>query len=94
MKLKPDHYGILSPDKKSEGIYPDIYLVPLVAFDEHCGRLGNGKGIYDRHFSSLSKSAILIGIAFEIQKCNKIPISDHDALLDFVVTEKTIYKRT
>ena len=52
--LKVNKYGIPEPEIKNI-VYPDILLVPLVAFDKNLNRLGYGGGYYDRLISKLSK---------------------------------------
>ena len=52
--LKINQYGIPEPNSKKL-IYPDIILVPLVAFDNNLNRLGYGGGYYDRVIKKLSK---------------------------------------
>ena len=52
--LKINRYGIPEPNSKKL-IYPDIILVPLVAFDKNLNRLGYGAGYYDRIIEKLSK---------------------------------------
>ena len=56
--------------KKLKLIYPDIILVPLVAFDKKLNRLGYGGGYYDRLIKKLSKkkNILKIGIGFIISK--------------------------
>ena len=56
--------------------YPDILLVPMVAFDEKLNRLGYGGGFYDRYISKLKirKKILLVGLAFSFQKIDKKPI--------------------
>ena len=75
-------------------IYPDILLIPLVAFDKNLNRLGYGGGYYDRLIEKLSKkkNIIKIGLAFSIQKVDKVPINIYDKKLDYVVTNKYIVK--
>ena len=80
-------YGIPEPtSKKSE--YPNILLVPLVAFDKNLNRIGYGGGFYDRYIKKNNKKIITIGLAYSIQKVKKIPINKFDMKLDFIVTEK------
>ena len=52
--LKVNKYGIPEPEIKNI-VYPDILLVPLVAFDKNLNRLGYGGGYYDRLIEKLSK---------------------------------------
>jgi len=91
--LKINKYGIPEPDS---GIltYPDVLLVPLVAFDRKLNRLGYGGGFYDRLIKKLSKKKkiLKIGIALSTQKINKVPINKYDQKLDYIVTNKDIIK--
>ena len=89
--LKINKYGIPEPEAKSI-IYPDILLIPLVAFDKNLNRLGYGGGYYDRLITKISKKKdiIKIGLAFSAQKIDKVPINVHDQKLDYIVTNKYI----
>ena len=91
--LKVNKYGIPEPETKNI-VYPDILLIPLVAFDKHLNRLGYGGGYYDRFIKKLSKKKNItkIGLAFSIQKINKVPINAHDQKLDYIVTNKFTVK--
>jgi len=91
--LKINKYGIPEPETKNI-VYPDILLIPLVAFDKNLNRLGYGGGYYDRLISKLSKKKkiVKIGLAFTVQKIDKIPISVYDKKLDYIVTNKYIIK--
>ncbi|MFV9839102.1 MAG: 5-formyltetrahydrofolate cyclo-ligase [Aaplasma endosymbiont of Hyalomma asiaticum] len=73
---------------------PSIVIVPLVAFDVALSRLGFGGGYYDRTINFLRKNnreSKFIGVAYEIQLCDHIPVNEHDQKLDAVITDKTIY---
>ena len=89
--LKINKYGIPEPDSKIIA-YPDILLVPLVAFDKKLNRLGYGGGYYDRLIKKLSKKKkiLKIGLALAVQKINKVPINKYDQKLDYIVTNKFI----
>ena len=91
--LKVNKYGIPEPEIKNI-VYPDILLVPLVAFDKNLNRLGYGGGYYDRLIKKLSKkkNIIKIGLAFSIQEIDKVPINVYDQKLDYIVTNKYIIK--
>ena len=80
-------YGI--PEPISNMIkYPDILLVPLVAFDKSFNRIGYGGGFYDRYIKKLrkKKKIITIGLAYSFQKVKKITVKEHDVQLDYIVT--------
>ena len=89
--LKINKYGIPEPISKNL-VYPDILLIPLVAFDKNLNRLGYGGGYYDRLIERLSKKKKIIkkGLGIAVQKINKIPINKYDQKLDYVVTNKYI----
>jgi len=91
--LKVNKYGIPEPEVKNI-VYPDILLIPLVAFDKNLNRLGYGGGYYDRLIKKLSKKKkiIKIGLALTIQKIDKVPTDVYDQKLDYIVTNKYIIK--
>ena len=68
----------------------DVIIVPAVAYDKNCYRLGYGGGFYDRFLENLRKDAVTIGIAFELQIFDEVPKEAHDAQLDYIVTESRI----
>ena len=91
--LKINKFGIPEP-VSSKIFYPDILLVPLVAYDVSLNRLGYGGGYYDRYIEKIEKvkKVFKIGLAFSFQKISSIPINQYDKRLDFIVTEKEILK--
>ena len=64
--------------------------MPLLAFNENCFRLGYGGGFYDRYLKN--KKVIKIGVALEFQK-QVFHVEHHDIPLDYIFTEKRIYKK-
>ena len=91
--LKINKYGIPEPENKNI-VYPDVLLIPLVAFDKNLNRLGYGCGYYDRLIEKLSKkkNIIKIGLAFSIQEIDKVPINKYDQKLDYLVTNEHLIK--
>ena len=87
--LNINKYGIPEPIN-NKIIYPDVLLVPLVAYDKNFNRVGYGGGFYDRYLKRIKKikNVLTIGLAFSYQKVKKIPIEKNDIKLDFIVTEK------
>ncbi len=83
---------ILGPAMKAAIVVPDIILVPGLGFTKDGKRIGRGKGFYDRYL--VSSTAVKVGIAFDQQIEDSIPTEEHDQLMDFVVTDKCIYKKS
>ena len=89
--LHINRYGMLEPNSFTRKITPDVMLVPLLAFDKEKNRLGYGGGYYDRFLNKYLKSnkkLLTIGVAFSFQKYNKLPLSNNDVKLDYILTEK------
>ena len=91
--LEINRFGIPEP-VSSKIFYPDILLVPLVAYDNDLNRLGYGGGFYDRYIEKIEKikKVIKIGLAFSYQKLKSFPVNQHDKKLDFILTEKEFLK--
>ena len=70
-----------------------VALMPLVGFDDRGNRLGNGAGYYDRLLAwrrDCRGAPLLVGIAFECQRCPPLQATAHDVPLDAVITERGI----
>ncbi len=88
--LEPDKMGILTPKINQSASGPfDIAITPGVGFTVSGDRLGYGKGYYDRWFSQ-NKVTTKIGIAFETQLVDQLPIEATDISLDILITEERI----
>ena len=87
--LNINKYGIPEP-LANRMIFPDVLLVPLVAYDKNFNRVGYGGGFYDRYIKRTKKikNILTIGLAFSYQKVKKIPIEKNDVKLDFIISEK------
>ena len=92
--LVPNSYGILEPSQNAEEVVPSIIIAPLVAFSLAGYRLGYGGGYYDRYIEKNldNKSLIKIGLGFSFQKYDKLPNENHDQKLNWILTEKYLYK--
>jgi len=89
--LQLNKYGIPQTFIDSKTLIPDIFLVPLLAFDKYGNRLGYGSGYYDKYFNTLNKTKRrfrTIGIGFSFQKKDKLKTLKTDFCLDAVFTEK------
>lgn len=66
----------------------DVVLVPGLAFDEAGRRLGMGRAYYDRFLAFLSPTTTTaIGLAFELQVVDRVPVAQHDVPVDWLITE-------
>jgi 5-formyltetrahydrofolate cyclo-ligase len=63
-----------------------IIIVPGVAFDRSGNRMGRGRGFYDRMLKS-TMGALKIGIAYDFQMLDEIPVEPHDVKMDRIITE-------
>lgn len=70
----------------------DYIVVPVLGFDASCNRLGLGGGWYDRLLASQS-GATTVGLAYERCLVEAVPVEPHDVPLDYVITERTVYRR-
>ena len=94
--LEPGCWGIPEPqmipsgEMKVENI--DLVVVPGVAFDQDCNRIGYGKGYYDKLLSSRKTNVhpLIIGLAYEEQIVRSIPFKPHDMKMDLIITDKRI----
>ena len=93
--LKVNEFGMLEPCLANKPLIPDFMLVPLLAFDDNNNRLGYGKGFYDKFLNKFLKNKnkiTTIGVAFSFQKYNKIPVSNLDIKLNYILTDKGMSK--
>ena len=88
--LLVNKFGIPEPIR-SYKVRPDIFLVPLLAFDTNKNRLGYGKGFYDKFLNEYikwQKDILTVGVAFSFQKHHNLPVKSNDFKLDCIITEK------
>lgn len=89
--LKRNAFGILEPDPNVHVLFDetqiDCVLTPGVAFDSKGYRLGYGGGFYDRFFSRIEKAIPKIGIAFELQCVDDLPVEHYDHPITQLITE-------
>jgi len=101
-ELTKGNFGIKEPKKEFRRRVNqkeiDLVVVPGVVFDKRGGRLGYGRGYYDRFLRSKSirsrmsrsRQCALIGLAFDLQIARKIPLVKGDMKVDKIVTESGI----
>jgi len=78
-------YGIPEPKTPAWTGNIDLILVPGVAFDKDCHRLGRGGGYYDRFLKQL-KTGMKIGVCYDFQLHSDLPHALFDQMMDRVVT--------
>lgn len=66
-----------------------MFIIPALAFDEKCGRLGFGSGYYD-NILKVNKNALRIGLAYDYQILPLIPKDDNDEILDIIISENKV----
>ena len=77
------------PDASSHLLIPELVLLPLLAFDATCNRLGYGGGYYDRTIKKFRKSGVffkVVGVAYSGQQVDKVPVNSTDETMDGVLT--------
>ena len=93
IELIENKFSILEPENKVEVIFPKIIFIPLLGYTKSGFRLGYGGGYYDKYLSKNDIGDVKkIGIAFSFQEVEEIPVEDHDERLDWILTEKHLYK--
>jgi len=90
--LVPGVWGIREPPPNAPEAFPDVLIVPMLAFDRTGHRIGYGAGYYDMTIARLRgmKPVIALGIAYAAQEIAEIPTTPRDARLDFVLTEREV----
>lgn len=93
-------YKILEPKAELRGLAAkqvdvaelDLIMVPGVAFDRRGGRMGHGKGYYDKLLEHARPETPLVALAFECQMFDEIPTAPHDVFMDKIITERAVYE--
>lgn len=89
--LAPGTFGVLEPLPHCEEISPDMptfHVIPGVVFDLRGNRIGYGKGYYDRFLKKLSPNAVTVGLAFDCQIVDSVPVEPTDIPLQYLITPK------
>lgn len=88
--LVPDPYQALQPPADAALLMPDVMFCPLLGFTSSGGRIGYGAGFYDRWLEE-HRPTLAIGLAWDCQLDETIPLEAHDQPLDLVVTQTRVY---
>ena len=96
--LEAGAYGIPAPiaeDKVCPVVKPtriDLIVLPCVACDANCNRLGHGAGYYDRYLEKVRGDCYKAALCYDSLIMEDIPMEDHDMVVNAVITEKAIYR--
>lgn len=95
LDLRPGYQDIPEPNPTRcptvAGSEIEAVIVPGSVFDRQGGRLGYGGGYYDRFLAADAPQALRIGIAFDLQVVERLPLLPHDQPLHRLITESTAY---
>ncbi|MEM7391404.1 MAG: 5-formyltetrahydrofolate cyclo-ligase [Verrucomicrobiota bacterium] len=91
-EMKPGRMNVSEPLSENRAGFMDVELlvVPALVYDANGGRLGHGGGHYDRILGAWS--GFKVGIAFQFQIHDEVPMGAQDIPVDIVVTEQFIYR--
>jgi 5-formyltetrahydrofolate cyclo-ligase len=84
------HIPADSPSAHKDNTEFDLIIIPLLAFDADCNRLGLGAGWYDAFLASQPK-ALKVGLAYDFQQVSRVPLETHDIPLDVIITQSATY---
>ena len=90
-------FGTKGPSANAAVVDPDVLLVPLAVFDQHCGRIGYGAGFYDRAIAKLrakGRCPKTFGLAFDQQLVDQVPQDEFDIKLDYILTPQKTFKNS
>ena len=98
-ELVPGSYGILEPPKDRwreharhmEIVELDVIVIPGLGFDRRGHRLGHGQGYYDKLLARADPQTLLVGLCYQSQVFNEIPVGPKDVNMHMLITEKHIY---
>lgn len=78
------------PESDVGPTWPDVVVVPGLAFTVAGDRLGQGGGWYDRFLSKVRPDCVSIGVCFSEQLVDAVPVEPHDVAVDHVVTDRGV----
>jgi 5-formyltetrahydrofolate cyclo-ligase len=100
-ELAPRTLGILEPKdairrchaRRADVKALDLVVVPGVAFDPRGGRIGHGRGYYDKLLREARTDTAVVALAFQCQIFPEVPMLEHDVFMDKVLSEQAVYRR-
>ena len=88
--LEAGPFGMSQPSADAPVLEPTVLFVPLVGFTDAGMRLGQGGGHYDR-WLAVRPETTAIGLAWDCQRVDELPVEDHDVPLSVIVTPTRLY---
>lgn len=87
-------FGVREPGPDAPEVFPQALLVPLACFDRRGGRVGYGKGHFDRAIAALSRMhpVLTVGLAYSMQEIERAPVEEHDQPLHMIITEADVIR--
>ena len=94
-QLESGYFGIPEPREDGETVsWEDAMMImPGVAFDEKCDRVGYGGGFYDVWLKCYGSQVTACGLAYDFQLRNEIPFERHDRMMDIVITPDEVIRK-
>ncbi|HSG35531.1 MAG TPA: 5-formyltetrahydrofolate cyclo-ligase [Sphingomonadaceae bacterium] len=83
--LAKGYFGLMQGSEEAEPVVPDVLFMPLVAFTADGDRLGQGGGFYDKWLAA-HPDVVRIGMAWDMQEVQELPVEAHDMPLHAIVT--------
>ena len=93
--LKEGAYGIPEPTEEDPLVDPeeiDLIMLPCLACDTSCQRIGHGAGYYDRYLEVVRDDCRLVAVCYDAVLAEDLPTTWHDKPVDAVITENAIYR--
>jgi 5-formyltetrahydrofolate cyclo-ligase len=86
--------GVSEPAPGAREVTPRAMLVPRAAFDRRGGRIGYGKGHFDKTIAAIGahRPVLTVGVAFSVQEVASVPMEAHDRHLDLIVTDSELIR--
>ena len=81
---------LMQPAADAPIVVPDVLFMPLVGFTRNGDRIGQGGGFYDKWLAA-HPDTLAIGMAWDVQLCDELPVEDHDMPLSAIITPTRIY---
>jgi len=88
--LERGRMGLMQPSAEAEEVIPQVLFMPLVGFTERGDRIGQGGGFYDRWLGA-HPDTIAVGMAWDVQRVEELPVEPHDMPLTALVTPTRLY---